>query len=156
MNDFKLPPMGRRVIHAETPTELSAYLDLPDLTPPSQTPKSESPGEEKARILKRLIALVAEHSLSAERVGIHLSQNDLKIVFAALRDHAKTGTAPTFDTSRDEIHHYVLDSLFAELVEEPSNILYTTRTSADTMRYDAMQPDFWIECLDLLEKRLCK
>ena len=25
MNDFKLPPMGRRVIHAETPTGLAHY-----------------------------------------------------------------------------------------------------------------------------------
>ena len=38
---------------------------------------------------------------------------------------------------------------------EPSNVLFTTRTGPDSIRYDAMEPDFWIECLDLMERTLC-
>ena len=51
----------------------------------------------------------------------------------------------------DEIHGYCLNRLFDELVEEPSNILFTTKTGPDTIRYDAMNASFWIECLDLME-----
>ncbi len=82
-----------------------------------------------------------------------MKEADLRNVFGALRAHALTDAAPSF-AAMDEIHRYVLGSLFADLVEEPSNILYTTRTGGDTMRYDAIQPDFWIECLDLLETNL--
>jgi len=38
-----------------------------------------------------------------------------------------------------------------ELVEEPSNIFFTTKTGSETTRYDAMSTAFWIECLDLME-----
>ena len=55
----------------------------------------------------------------------------------------------------DEIHGYCLNRLFDELVEEPSNILFTTKTGPDTMRYDAMNAAFWIECLDLMEDTFC-
>ena len=50
------------------------------------------------------------------------------------------------------IHAHVLTRLFEELVEEPSNILFTTVTGPETTRYDAMNPSFWLECLDLMEK----
>jgi len=153
MNDPRIPPLGRRVF-AATPTDLSAYFDLQKKEEFRETPIIESPTEEKKRVIKRLEALAAEHVRSAERVGIKLSKEDFRAVFGALRQHAKLGKAEPFDSARDEIHLYVLDTMFAELVEEPSNILYTTRTGEDTMRYDAMHPDFWIECLDLLESKL--
>ena len=153
MNDPRIPPMGRKVFEA-TPADLSAYLDLPENEDFRETPEIESPTEEKMRVIKRVQALAAEHVRSAERVGIKLSKEDFSAVLVALRQHAKTGKAEPFDSARDEIHLYVLDTMFAELVEEPSNILYTTRTGEDTMRYDAMHPDFWIECLDLLESKL--
>jgi hypothetical protein len=155
MHDFKLPPMGRRIISDETPSELSAYLNLPDITPASQSPSIEDPRKEKSLILKRLQAIISEHLVSADRLGITFSAADIRTVLSSLRAHAKNGTLPEFNTiSKDEIHCYILESLFAELVEEPSNILYTTKTGEDTMRYDAMQPSFWIECLDLLETKL--
>ena len=128
-------------------------LDLPDLTP-IEAPQIEDPRREKSRITRRLLALLGQHEISAERLGIKLSSEDLKSIFHALREHARKGIAPTF-TARDEIHQYLLDSIFAELVEEPSNILYTTSTGPDTIRYDAMKPEFWCECLDFLEIKLC-
>ena len=155
MHDFHLPPMGRRIISDETPSELSAYLNLPDISPVAQSPNIEDPKKEKSLILKRLQAIIREHLVSADRLGAKFSSADISIVLSALRAHAKNGTQPVFNAStNDEIHCYVLESLFAELLDEPSNILYTTKTGKDTMRYDAMQPSFWIECLDLLETKL--
>ena len=151
--DFRVPPIGRRIVSGGNDPSLAADIGLPDTTP-IEVPEIENPGREKSRIFKRLIVLVGDHERSALRVGIKLSQDDLKSVFSALREHARKGIAPPL-AARDEIHQYVLDSLFADLVEEPSNILYTTRTGEDTMRYNAMKPDFWCECLDLLEKNLC-
>ena len=57
--------------------------------------------------------------------------------------------------ARDEIHGYCLNRLFDELVEEPSNILFTTKTGPDSIRYDAMNAKFWLECLDLMEAIFC-
>ena len=155
MKDFRPPPMGRKIVPPDGGT---FHLDIPGLPEPVSAPLSpaiEDSRREKSRILKRLIAIVGEHSVSAERVGVKLSSADLKLVFEALRAHARSGSAPDF-IAHDEIRRYVLGTLFAELVEEPSNILYTTRTGPDTMRYDAMTPEFWIECLDVLDLTLCR
>jgi len=132
-------------------------MDDPGLPEPASAPvfpEIDNPRREKSRILGRLLAIIGDHSVSAERVGVRLSPTDLKLVFEALRAHACSGSAPDF-IGHDEIRRYVLGTLFAELVEEPSNILYTTSTGPDTMRYGAMTPAFWIECLDLLERTIC-
>ena len=76
-------------------------------------------------------------------------------VISALRDHARGGKGSPVPGSRDEIHGYCLNRLFDEFVEEPSNILFTTKTGPDTTRYDAMNAAFWIECLDLMEDTFC-
>lgn len=153
MNGSRLPPMGRKIFSADSGNIPMDDHGLPDSMPSAQSPAIENPGREKSRVLKRLLAIIGEHSISAERVGIRLSPEDLKLVFEALRTHARKGEAPDFP-SDDEIRRYALDILYAELVEEPSNVLYTTRTGPDTMRYDAMTPDFWIECIDILERTL--
>lgn len=128
-------------------------LGLPD-TPPIEAPEIEDPGREKTRVTRRLLVALGHHEVSAERLGTKLQKQDLRNVFSALREHAKTGSKPNLQ-GRDEIHQYILESMFAELVDEPSNILYTTKTGPDSLRYDAMKPDFWCECLDLLEQNLC-
>ena len=152
MNHFRIPPMRRQVTGITEESGLADHLGLPNTTP-IDVPEIEDPAREKSRILKRLLVLLGEHERSADHVGIRLSHTDIKSVIKALRQHALKGTAPDF-SSHDEIQRYVLDTMFAELVEEPSNILYTTKTGEDTMRYDAMKPAFWIECLDLLEKTI--
>ena len=130
----------------------------------SETPdpiNSEKPQEiedrkgEAKNIVNRLAAIVEEHRLSAIPLGIEFTSNDLRTVIHALRDHARGGAGIPIAVTRDEIHAHVLHRLFEELVEEPSNILFTTSTSDDTTRYDAMNPSFWIECLDLMEKKFC-
>ena len=111
-------------------------------------------GEAK-RVVKRLTTIFEDHKAAAIPLKIKLSSQDLRLVLKALRDHAKGGSGSPVSGSRDEIHGYCLNRLFDELVEEPSNILFTTRTGPDTMRYDAMNASFWIECLDLMETTLC-
>jgi hypothetical protein len=54
----------------------------------------------------------------------------------------------------DEIRNYLLASLFDELRSEPSTVLFTTKVSADTTRYEAMPSDFWLECLTQLRADL--
>ena len=111
-------------------------------------------GEAK-RVVKRLISIFEDHKDAAIPLKIKLSSEDLRLVINALRDHAKGGASSPVSGSRDEIHGYCLNRLFDELVEEPSNILFTTKTGPDTMRYDAMNASFWIECLDLMESTFC-
>ena len=111
-------------------------------------------GEAK-RVVKRLTTIFEDHKAAAMPLKIKLSSEDLRLVMKALRDHAKGGSGSPVSGSRDEIHGYCLNRLFDELVEEPSNILFTTKTGPDTMRYDAMNASFWIECLDLMETTLC-
>ena len=111
-------------------------------------------GEAK-RVIKRLASIFAEHKDAALPLKINLGGEDLQLVISALRDHASGGAGSPVPGSRDEIHGYCLNRLFDELVEEPSNILFTTKTGPDTMRYDAMNVTFWIECLDLMEDTFC-
>ena len=110
---------------------------------------------EAERVVKRLTTIFEDHKDAAIPLKIKLSSQDLRLVLKALRDHAKGGSGSPVSGSRDEIHGYCLNRLFDELVEEPSNILFTTKTGPDTMRYDAMNASFWIECLDLMETTLC-
>jgi hypothetical protein len=145
MNSFPIPPLGRRLIRAEGEPEEAGR-------PPQAI---ENRGAEAARVLKRLMILAGDHARSATALGIELRTDDLRAVIAALRDHARGGTGLPVPVARDEVHAHVLDRFFEELVEEPSNILFTTATGPDSIRYDAMDPGFWLECLDLLEHTLC-
>jgi len=56
--------------------------------------------------------------------------------------------------SGGELAGYVKQSLYDELLGEPSNVFMATRINADTMRYEPMQRDFWQECLAALQERL--
>ena len=111
-------------------------------------------GEAK-RVVKRLAAIFEDHKDAAYPLKIKLGSADLRLVIKALRNHARGGKGSPVSGSRDEIHAYCLDRLFDELVEEPSNIFFTTKTGPDTMRYDAMNAEFWIECLDFMEATFC-
>lgn len=111
-------------------------------------------GEAK-RVVKRLYAIFEDHKDAALPLKIKLVSDDLRLIINALREHARGGEGSPVPGSREEIHGYCLNRLFDELVEEPSNILFTTKTGPDTMRYDAMNAEFWIECLDLMEATFC-
>ena len=136
---------------------------IPDIVRPLFSIESDEPDSlrsqremsdrklEAKRVVKRLSAIVLEHYDACLPLNISLSAAELSIVTAALRDHAKGGRGELELEDCDEILSHCLTRLYEELVEEPSNILFTTATGPDSIKYDAMDPSFWIECLDLLE-----
>lgn len=130
---------------------LEVEKPIPDA--PSQTAIPGRKGEIK-RIVKRLLAIIEDHRQSAIPLHIKLDAADLRAVITSLRDHAKGGTGLPVQGTRDEIHAHVLTRLFEELVEEPSNILFTTITGPETTRYDAMDAAIWLECLDAIEQTI--
>lgn len=109
---------------------------------------------EAKRVVRRLSNIVVEHHGASLELGVSLGESEIRKVTTALRDHARGGTEGLALDGCDEILSHCLTRLFEELVEEPSNILYVTPTSPDTIRYDAMDSSFWIECLDLLEQNI--
>ena len=119
---------------------------------PEDKPEIANRPAEAKRVLKRIAAIIEDHRRASAAMDVELGVNELSIVIDALRDHANGGKGTLETDGSDEIRDYCLSRLFEELVEEPSNILYTTTTGPDTVRYDAMETAFWIECLDLLEK----
>jgi len=125
----------------EIPAPVEADQDIDD-------PKGEA-----HRVIKRLVAIVEDHTRAAKLLHLDLSADDVLAVIASLQDHAKGGKGVPVSGGRDEIHSYCLDRLFEELVEEPSNILFTTQKGEDSVRYDAMNASFWLECLDLFGRK---
>ena len=108
------------------------------------------------RVAKRLAILVQEHVTAAQPLGIELSLADISAVIEALRDHARGGPGIPIPGARDAIHAHVLNRLFEELVEEPSNI-FCAKSNANGKEpsgYDAMDASFWLECLDFMEASL--
>ena len=98
-------------------------------TPPQPDLKQEikdRKGEAK-RVVKRLFAIFEDHKDAAFPLKIKLGSADLRLVINALREHARGGVGSPVPGSREEIHGYCLNRLFDELVEEPSNILFTTK-----------------------------
>jgi hypothetical protein len=135
------------------------YQNLPDLPDSTKQRAPRTPQErslEVSRIAPRLMLLMDEHRRAAQSMNIILDRDSILHVIESLREHARQGDPQPAATARDEVHAYVLTRLFDELSEEPSNILFTTQTSPDTVRYDAMEAAFWIECLNELEKRVRK
>ena len=120
--------------------------------PPVDAPKIVDRRQEAKRVVKRITSIIDDHRHACLALKVTLGESELNIVIDALRDHAKGGPGTLDLTNRDEIQSHCLGRLFEELVEEPSNILYATKTGADSIRYDAMESSFWIECLDLLQK----
>lgn len=138
------------------PKKIRPLFEMGTEVPPTPAEKLDIADRqiEAKRVVKRLTAIIKEHQDAAIPLKIKIGPSDLRLVINALKTHAKGGKGSPVPGSKDEIHGYCLDRLFEELVEEPSNILFTTKTGPDTVRYDAMNPTFWMECLDLLESTI--
>ena len=119
---------------------------------PADKPEIVDRSAEAKRVVKRISNIIEEHRQASLPLGVKLEGSELLVVINALRDHAQGGSGSLELGERDEIQSHCLNRLFEELVEEPSNILYVTKTGPDSTRYDAMDSSFWGECLDLLEK----
>ncbi|MDP0491032.1 MAG: hypothetical protein Q7Q71_08295 [Verrucomicrobiota bacterium JB023] len=137
------------------PETIRSLFSTEDVAPDDtgNKPSIEDRPAEARRVVKRISALVAEHRLASQALNVELGAPELGLVIHALRDHAKGGRGELKLDAVDELKAHCLQRLFDELVEEPSNILYTTQTSSKSVRYDAMDLSFWLECLTLLEKQ---
>lgn len=141
---------------ANIPTTVRALFEVEegDLIIPNDKPEIVNRKTEIKRVLKRISSLIEEHQQASFPLGVQFGADELTVVINALRDHAKGGSGTLSLNGYDEIASHCLNRLFEELVEEPSNILYTTPTENDSTRYDAMDTSFWIECLNQLEKNI--
>lgn len=137
--------------HLETIRPLFKIEDE-ELPAPVDAPEIVNRPQEAKRVVKRVSAIIEDHRQASLALQVELDATQLRIVIAGLRDHAKGGAGNLDLSPYDEIQSHCLNRLFEELIEEPSNILYATKTGKDSIRYDAMESSFWIECLDLLEK----
>lgn len=122
-----------------------------ELEEPVTQQNIDEPKVEAKRVVKRLSKIVKEHYEASLGLGVFMNTTHLHVVTHALRDHAQGGSGELALQDYDEILSHCLTRLYEELVEEPSNILYVTSTSSNSVRYDAMNSSFWIDCLNLLE-----
>lgn len=116
----------------------------PQPTAPSQIPQAK---EEIQRIVRRLRSLLLPHFQSATRMGTSLGPDDLRAAVAALLAEADGLSPDPHLHCPDPIQLYLRRTMYEELLEEPSNIFFTTRVRSDVIRYEAMPRDFWKQCL---------
>ena len=121
---------------------------------PSDKPEIENRKTEAKRVIKRISGIILEHREASLQLDVELNWEELSIVIAALGNHASGGQGTLKLTDYDEIESQRLNRLTEELVEEPCNIFYVTPTSPSSTRYNSMDPSFWIECLDQLEREI--
>ncbi len=111
-------------------------------------------GAERSRIVKRLKAIVATHVEASARFNVPLGVPDLLAVISALLAHADGLNSTSILSGGDEISTHLRQSLFEELLGEPSNIFFTTKVSEDVVRYEALPKEFWKECLNTLSSEI--
>ncbi len=127
---------------------------MPEITPPKAAQEIEDRKGEAKRITKRLLAIIADHHSSADHIGVALDQQMLLKVVAALEAEARNEDPRPLLQDDDPVSAYLMGALYEELLEEPSNILFTTQVNPDTIRYEAMEVKFWQECLAELRQQL--
>jgi len=114
----------------------------------------ENRAQECARIVTRLLDLIDRHVASLAKSGLEIGWADMQLVLLALEADADGRDVNLHLDGGDEIAAYVRRNLFDELVGEPSNIFYTTKVDAKTVRYQALPKGFWKECIALLRQKL--
>ncbi len=127
---------------------------LPEIDTPKAPQEIEDRKGEAKRIVKRLLAIIADHHSSADCIGVALDQALLLQVVSALEAETRDEDPTPLLQHEDEVRAYLMQALYDELLEEPSNILFTTQVSEDVVRYEAMEGKFWRECLAELGRQL--
>ena len=145
------PGEGRRFL---PPRVEILRLDFSRRGKPLSAQAAEDRDAEIGRVVKRLLAIVREHRASARRVGSPLDREALDSVLEALRTESFGGDPRSRLHHADPVAAWLRRALFEDLLEEPSNVLFTTRIDDETIRYEAMEAAFWRECLAELGHRL--
>lgn len=157
---FQIPALPKRRVLIDDftasglPVSPDTVLSLPALESSKPPQNIEDRKGETRRIVKRLLAIIEDHRISALRMGFRLDIPALDIVIRALEAETRNENPGDLLTDSDEIRSYVLTSLYEELLAEPSNILHTTHIAADVIRYEAMEVAFWKECVAALRLKL--
>lgn len=150
-----LPPLpGRRVVSEGPPVSLGGFAPLPEAPQVKPPQPIEDRSAEAKRVVKRLLALIADHHQSASRIDVELDAAALHSVVLALEAESRGENPSSHLQTGGELIRYVKNALYEELLEEPSNILFTTRVNAEVTRYEAMEVAFWRECLAELRRQL--
>jgi hypothetical protein len=147
-------PAGRQIPLQDDPLSLGGIPQLAHLEPVKPPQEIADRAGEARRVAARLLAIIADHKACAARLGVVLDELALATVVSALLAESHRQDPRPILVQADEIRTYVLTTLFEELLEEPSNILHTTKVNDEVIRYEAMEVDFWRECLAALLKQL--
>ena len=150
---------GRRVLISEVgirgaPIELGGICSLPELDPAKAPQEIEDRKGETRRVVKRLLAIIEEHRTAARRMNFFFDADALDVVLRALEAETRSEDPSPILSDTDEIRSYFFASLYEDLLAEPSNILFTTHTAKDVVRYEAMEAAFWKECVAGLRQKL--
>ena len=116
-------------------------------------PPVRSQRPEIARIVRRLEAIITNHLEGARRVQHPLALEQVVTIIDALRAEARGETRPVA-FSNSEVTFYLMDGLYEELLGEPSNIFYAPPVTEGVTRFEPLQRDFWLACLEALRHRL--
>ena len=108
---------------------------------------------ELGRIVRRLEAIVTTHLEGARRVGHPLTLEQVIAIIDALRAEAEGQRRPVA-FSDGEVAFYLMDGLYEELLGEPSNIFSATPVAEGVTRFEPLQREFWLMCLQALRHRL--
>ncbi len=155
-----LPNLSKSRIVIADSTVTNVPLSLLGITPLAEPELQKPPQEiedrkaETRRIVKRLLAIIEEHRISALRMKVKMDSAMLNTVLCALEAETRKESPTPLLSSSDEIQTYVFTALYEDLLAEPSNILHTTHIAADVVRYEAMEVGFWKECIAQLRKTL--
>ena len=108
---------------------------------------------EIGRIVRRLESIVTNHLEGARRIGHPLTLEQVIAIIDALRAEAEGQQRPVA-FSNGEVAFYLMDGLYEELLAEPSNIFSSTQVAEGVVRFEPLQREFWLECLQALRHRL--
>lgn len=118
----------------------------------TKRPDENQPAE-TYRIVRRLEAIITNHLEGARRVGHPLTLEQVIAIIDALRAEAEGQQRPVA-FSNGEVAFYLMDGLYEELLGEPSNIFSLTPTVEGAVRFEPLQRNFWVDCLQALRHRL--
>lgn len=148
------PKLGSRLVLSDgKPLSIHGVSPLPELVPVKPPQEIEDRKGELRRIVKRLLAIIDEHRISAQRLEVAMDAAAIDTVLRALEaETRRENPGPILQEGGDEIRSYVLTSLYEDLLAEPSNILHTTHIAEGVVRYEAMEAAFWQECVASLRE----
>jgi hypothetical protein len=124
------------------------------LPPQASAQPVATPATEIVRIVRHLEVMTVPHIEAAQRIGHPLGAQDLHAIIDALEAEAQGLNPDPHLDCPDEIRRHQRQSLYEELLGEPSNIFRTSKVDDETTRYEALDRTLWLACLKAWRLRL--